>query len=391
MVRKSAVLEEGPLSENVIPKLKEGSKEEVISDLRALAVANPERAISRNWYRVHGKYAESAWSKFFGVFFEFKRQAGIVLTRQQHALERQIAKHASTDHYRKAGAERAEWGDTYVRKDKKRWQLGVFCSDLHDVEIDPFYLRVLIDTVRRAQPDVLSIVGDGMDLPEFGKYGVDPREWAPMKRINFARDKIARPLRAACSTMQFDWIEGNHEFRLLRHMADETPALKVVLAELHGFDVRKLFKLDEFEINWVGKADLSAWTERDVMNELRNNYRIYWEAFLAYHYPDGRNWGMPGCNGHHHKEQVWPYFSPVYGAYVWRQMGAGHRRNASYTEGEKWHLGFNLVHIDTHTRSLVQEYVTIADHAVVGGKLYVREPGEFVNRPLITPESLLAA
>lgn len=70
-----------PLSEISIPKLTEGSKEDVIEDIRNLALANPEKALSRNYYRVNGTYSESVWSQYFGTWHEAKRQAGVVLTR----------------------------------------------------------------------------------------------------------------------------------------------------------------------------------------------------------------------------------------------------------------------------------------------------------------------
>ena len=50
---------ETPLSETAIPKLNDGSKEETLADLRSLAEANPEQVISRNYYRINGKYSES--------------------------------------------------------------------------------------------------------------------------------------------------------------------------------------------------------------------------------------------------------------------------------------------------------------------------------------------
>lgn len=363
------------------------SKEDCIEILQAMVKARPKQVISRNFFRVHSPMTESVWNRHFGTFHEFKRQAGIVLSRQQHRLEREIAKHASVDHYRKLGAERASWGDKYRRENNRRWQLWVFASDLHDEEVDPFWLRVFLDVLKRANPDRVAFVGDVLDLPEFGKYGVDPREWGPTRRIKFARDRIFKPTREAVGEdCEIELIEGNHEFRALRHLADESPALKVILSELHGMTMQSLFKLDEYQINWVGKADLAAFTERDIQNELRQNYRIYGDgAFLAYHYPDGRSMKMPGVNGHHHRHQVWQEFSPIFGAYEWHQMGAGHRRDASYAVGEKWGLGFDIYHYDTHTRAGVHEYVQITDIASVGGKLYVREPHEAAATPLITP------
>jgi hypothetical protein len=97
--------------------------------------------------------------------------------------------------------------------------------------------------------------------------------------------------------------------------------------------------------------------------------------------------GLPGVNGHHHRHQVWGQFSPIFGAYEWHQLGSGHKRSASYCEGERWHNGFDIVHIDTKTRSTVHDYVTITDFAVAGGKMYHRDPGEYdisVIPPLLT-------
>lgn len=369
---------EAPLSETLIPKVKSGTKEECVEDLRRLAVASPETVISRNYYRVHGKFAESVWSQYFGTFEEFKRQSGLKLSRQQHQHERNIAKHASVDHYRTLNEERAEYAGKYERAKDGRFKTIVVCSDLHDTEIDPFYLRVLIDTIKRVQPDITCFGGDVLDLPEFGRYTVDPRDWDAVGRIKFAHDNIFRPIRDAHPEGQMDLVEGNHEARALRLMADATPALRAVLADLHGWTIGRLFGLDEFEINYIAKSDLAAWIKRDHSKELANNYKVYYDSFLVHHFPYARQMGLPGVNGHHHSHVVWSEFSPVYGAYEWHQLGAGHRRSASYTEGEKWHLGFSIVNIDTKTRAVNFDYVPVTDFAVSGGKWYYRDANETI-------------
>lgn len=365
-----------PLSEAIIPKLKEGTKQECLNDLYGIAVANPEMVISRNYYRVNGKYAESVWNGYFGTFEEFKRQAGIILTRQQHQLEKHIAKHASVDHYRKMSIERMDYEGRYIRQNANRFKTIITASDLHDKEIDLFFLRVFIDTCARVQPDVISLVGDIFDLPEFGKYGVDPREWDVVGRIKFVHENILAPLRVVCPETQIDLIEGNHEARLLRHLADATPALRAVLSDLHGFTVSQLLGLDKFQINYVAKADLAAYSKADVTREISKNYKIYWDSFMVHHFPHAKNMGLPGVNGHHHKHEVWSLFNPVYGAYEWHQMGAGHKRDASYCAGERWHNGFAVVNIDTATRATNFDYVPVTDFAVSGGKFYYRELNE---------------
>ncbi|MDY7537631.1 metallophosphoesterase [Undibacterium sp. RTI2.1] len=377
---KNAVIHRGrgsvPMSENLEKITDDWTKEECIEELQRIAKIDPDRVMTRNYFRVNGRIAESVWNQYFGTFEEFRRQAGLVLSRQQHQFERQIAKHVSVDHYRKANDERRNYDVKYLRDKSGRFKTVMICSDLHDIEIDPFYLRVWLDTVARVQPDIIVFNGDIFDLPEFGKYGVDPREWDVVGRIKFAHDKILGPTRAVAPEAQIDFIEGNHEARMLRHLSDETPAMRAVLAELHGWTISKLLGLDQFEINYIAKADLAAFTKRDFEKELAQNYKVYFDTFLCHHFPHARNLKLPGVNGHHHKHIVWSDFTPVYGAFEWHQLGSGHKRAASYCEGEKWHMGFDIAHIDTHTRATMHDYVTVTDMSVSGGKFYHRLPTE---------------
>lgn len=374
-----------PLSEDT-SKITSAKPDELIGELRRIAEANPEKIITRNFFRVNSRFAESAWNGVYGTFTEFKRQAGLMLTRSQHQLERHIAKHASVDHYRAIAIDRANYATKYEKGTDGRFKTILVCSDLHDIEIDPFYLRVLIDTVARVQPDIIVFNGDIFDLPEFGRYGVDPREWDVVGRIKFVHDSIFAPIRAAAPNAQIDFIEGNHEARMLKHLADESPAMRAVLADLHGWTVSRLLGLDEYQINYIAKADLAAFTKRDFEKQMAQNYKIYFDSFVCHHFPHARSWGLPGVNGHHHKHVVWSEFTPVHGAYEWHQLGCGHKRSASYCEGEKWHMGFDIVHIDTQTRGTIHDYVAVTDFAIAGGKFYFRAPEEFdaaVVKPLM--------
>jgi len=373
---KKSPSNESPLSETLINKLKTGTREECINDLRSMAIAEPDRVITRNYYRINGKYCESVWSVWAGTFLEFKRQSGIILNRYQHGLERNIAKHASVDHYRATNIDRKNWHEKYIRENSNRFKTILTCSDLHDTECDMFYLRVLIDTAKRVNPDVICFVGDVFDLAEFGKYSVDPRDFDVVGRIKYVHEYIFAPLRHACPDVQIDFIEGNHEARLLRQLSDATPALRCVLSDLHGWTVSKLLGLDNFEINYIAKSDLGTFNQKEHNKELSKNYKIYWDSVLCHHFPFARNMGLPGVNGHHHKHEVWSYFNHTYGAYEWHQLGSGHKRSASYTEGEKWHNGFSLINVDTHTKSTNFDYVAITDFAVSGGKWYYRNEDE---------------
>lgn len=366
---------EVPLSEDVSKFMEEWGAEECIAELKRIAEIDVEQIVSRNFFRNHSSISESTWNRYFGTFDEFKRQAGLKLSRYQHAHERNIAKHVSVDHYRQLN-ERQDWGTQYIRENSNRFKTVLTCSDLHDIEIDRFYLRVLIDVAERVQPDAICFVGDIFDLAEFGKYGVDPREWDVVSRIKFVHDEIFAPLREVCPNAQFDFVEGNHEARLIRQLADATPALRAVLSDLHGFTVAKLLGLKQFEINYIAKSDLGTFSKTEFNKELAKNYKVYWDTVMCHHFPHARHMGMPGVNGHHHRHEIWSTYNPIFGPYEWHQLGAGHKREASYTEGEKWHNGFALINVDTQTKATNFDYIPITDFAIAGGKWYHRHDTE---------------
>ena len=357
-------------------------REDCIRLLRTMCEQDPNRVVSRNYFRVWSGINESTWNRYFGTFEEFKKQAGIKLSRQVHKLEREIAKHASVDHYRKLEEQRMDWGTKYTKIPRGgRFKTILAASDFHDIDCDPFALRVFLDVASRASDtiDVVCLAGDIWDLPEFGRWTQDPRDWDVAGRIKYTHEKILAPLRKLLPKAQIDLLEGNHEARLLRHLADATPAMRAVLSDLLGMDLPQLLGLSKYEVNYIGRGSLAPWTQRDIEKEIEHNYKVYYEAILAHHFPKiGMKKGLPGFSGHHHKLQVFPMDSPILGPSGWWQMGAMHVRDASYTDGEPWTNGFLMVHVDTKTRRSTFEYIDIGDTAWAGGKLYQRTKAEKV-------------
>ena len=78
----------------------DATKDDCINDLRRIQEENWGKHITRNFYRHHGKYADSTWSRHFGTFQEFRRQAGLELSRHQQKVEVAVARQASIEHYR---------------------------------------------------------------------------------------------------------------------------------------------------------------------------------------------------------------------------------------------------------------------------------------------------
>ncbi len=684
-----------PLSEDHNKFHAEWTPDDCIKELQRIANIDTNKVITRNYFRVHSDISESTWSRFFGSFAEFKRQAGVILSRHAHRLEKQIAKHASADRMRVLNEEKRDWEGNYSRPSSRRFQTVLVGADFHDKECDPFYRRMFLEAAKRAQPEQIVLNGDLFDLPEFSKFAQDPRSFNLLERIKWVH-AFLHDLRAAAPDATLTLIEGNHECiqedtevlttqgwvaakyitqnhcvaqidlkdnsilyaqplaiaaresnlvsiqgnmhdelvsdnhhivldgkrtpikyligtsisqdrflyaadskskgveisdnwiriltwivtdatlvrksetqrriqwklsrqdkidnleallqsegihytkrkanfsthnvlqpwyicihgtkareicgmlndiktypqkwlnfnknqvqifidtlhqtdgrvhfnhtilstskkeesefllrlffntgvpakvtvktqrkgafkegstiycleiyekgvynrnyvsikeagrgnviaiqmphqtlvtrrngktvvtgncRLLKHLAEATPALMVVLSDLHGFTVSKLLGLEQFEMNYIARSDLAAWSEKDITKELRKNYMMLYDKSLLFgHYPDMRNMGIPGASGHHHKHIVWSAYSPTYGPYEWHQTGCGHVREASYCAGEKWGNGFLLVHCDTHRKRSQFEYIDLShEMCMMGGKFYQRLPEEIIH------------
>ena len=361
-----------PLSEDT-KKRGEATKAECIALLRGMAEANPEMIITRNFFRNNAPIAESAWNKHFGTFEEFKRGAGLKLTRHARRMETNVAKHASVDTFREFNQQKNQWAGKYLKPVGDQYQTLLVGSDVHDIECDPFWRLLFVATAKRVQPAKIVLNGDLFDLPEFGKYGVDPREWDVVGRIKWVHGFLA-DLRKAAPNAEITLIEGNHEYRLMRHLAEATPAMKAILSDLHGWTVPQILGLDKFQVNYIAPADLAVFNEKDTKAQLRRNFTIFYEFLVAHHFPEGSKYGLPGWNGHHHSHKCDSHFSPVHGSYEWHQLGSGHKREASYCNGEKWTNGFLLVHADTLAKRAQFEYIdTSSDHCVIGGKWYGRQ------------------
>lgn len=355
----------------------DATPEKCVDDLRALQGANPFKVISRNFYRVNGKYSDATWSQFFGTFHEFRRQAGLELSRGQHSLERKIAKHASLDLYREFyQKEVLPYHEKFAvkEKDKGRFKTILVGSDFHDIDADPFCLSVFIDTAERIQPDVIVLNGDVFDLYEASRFSIDLRQIKILERFNFVKTHIFGALRRACPNAQIDLIAGNHEWRLMTLLSEKTPAMKVILSDVMGLSLSHVFGLDEFQINLVCKVDLAAWSQSDISGELKQNYKVYYNSFVASHFKD-LSFGLSGTSGHTHRPEVETFANIPMGKLSWTTTGCIAKTEAEYVVGmDKWTNSFMLAHVDVQNKVVSSEHFMIpGDHVIVHGKRYVRK------------------
>jgi len=373
----STIRERALLSERDKKFDPDATAEDCVADLRKIQENNPDLYIHRWRYMLLGEYSEATWNRYFGTFHEFRRQAGLELTRQQHQHERHIAKHASVDHYKNFYTKEIQpYTNLYPRTGKsKQFYTILSGSDFHDIDCDEFALQVFIDTARRLQPDVILLNGDVFDLYEFSRYSIDPRLVSVKERFDYVSNNIFKPLREACPDTQIDLLLGNHEWRLLKHMADRTPNLPGLLSDVMGLTLEDVFRVREYEINLHCKWDLAAWGKKSEAEQIKQNYIVYWNCFVASHIKDF-GFGMSGTSGHTHKPDTSLGFSMAMGGPIfWTTTGCLRRVDEDYVMGINKHVnGFAIFHINPSTREVIPENVIFSPHsAAVAGVYYHRK------------------
>lgn len=348
---------------------------EIVTDIRRLQEEFPTRTISRDFYRVYGKYSDATWNRHFGTWLEARRQAGIELNRFQHTLERDIAKHAHLDIYRQFQKEQVDpWIGKYEVPDNgQRFKKIMMCSDLHDKELDPFCWSVFLDTCARVKPDIIVLAGDVFDQGEFSRFDQDPRNFSLKEAFEFVKTKIFKPLRETCPDAQIDFIIGNHDWRIIKFIANKSPNLKVILSDVMGLTLADIFGLPEFKINLVSRLDLSAFSASETRSEIKNNFKIYYDCLVVDHHGQ-QTFGMSGCSGHTHRTNMASSANLVRGPIHWITMGCLSNIDFEYQERmNKSHQSFCLWHIDTKTKQCQPEHFIFTDEMiVVAGKYYTR-------------------
>ena len=352
------------------------TKEDCMNDLRHLQEKNDGTFITRNKYRINGTYSDSTWNRFFGSFSEFRKQAGLELSRHQQRLERDIAKHAAHDFLREYYVKEIQ---PYFKKyekpeSKSRYKTMLIGSDFHDIDTDEFVNSVFIDTAKRLQPDVIVLNGDIFDLYDASKYDKDIRELKIVERFDYVKKNIFKPLRDACPDAQIDFILGNHEWRLILLLAAKTPNIRVILSDVMGLSLADVFGLDKFKINLISKIDLAAYNKNDINNELRKNYRVYYGCFVVGHFKD-IGFGVSGTSGHCHRPSTETFTNITMGKCFWVETGCMCVTDAEYVmHRDKWGQSFLIAHIDTIEKKVNPEHIIIGSNSVVvHGVRYTRK------------------
>lgn len=98
---------------------------------------------------------------------------------------------------------------------------------------DETAMELALKVAENTQPDIVVMVGDNLDLPEFGKYRTSPAfVLTTQASINAATIYMWR-LRLACPNAEIIWLAGNHEERLPNYILDNASAAFALKQGVH--------------------------------------------------------------------------------------------------------------------------------------------------------------
>lgn len=351
------------------------TEDDCLKDLRRVQEKNPDKYITRNFYRVYGNYSDSTWNRHVGTFHEFRRQAGLELSRHQHKLEKQVALHRAYDVYTEfQDKEIKPWINRFVPPENKtRYKTILVCSDIHDVNLDPFTWGVFLDVAKRVNPDIICLAGDVYDETEYSKYEFDPRKSNLKEAFSFVQNEVFGKLRKICPDTRIDFVIGNHDWRIIKHIAEKSPYMRILLSDVMDLSLSDLLGLKKHQINLVCRIDLNEFSPAATRNQIKKNFEVYYDTLVIDHHED-QGFGMSGCSGHFHRTGMHSTVNLTRGPIHWVQMGAMCRLDFAYQERmNKSHQSFVLWHIDTETKQASPEHVIFSDsHCSAVGKFYTR-------------------
>lgn len=352
------------------------TNEDIIKDVKKVAkILDKEgKLLTRPNYLSHGKYGIVIIGNRFGGWKPLMGKMGLEVQKEYKQVIKAIGKHTQMDIYRHYYKDKVTpWCGKYAKKEKTKGIAEILIgSDMHDEDVDEFTLAVFIDTARRKQPDIICLNGDIFDCYEFSRYTKDPRQCDTARRFQFVHDEIFAPLRKACPKAQIDLIVGNHEYRLLKKLAENNPHLMVLMSDFMGLSLKDFFGLDKYKINLTCKSDLATWSKKDEKNELKKNFKKYYGCYVVSHERDF-GYKMHGSSGHTHTANIKADKS-IEGSKLWYTFPGMVIRDADYMENiSRADCGFGLVHIDLATKDVQQEmFITSGSFVSVGAKVYKR-------------------
>ncbi len=128
-------------------------------------------------------------------------------------------------------------------------------GDILDPIHDEDAIAVVLEIARRYQPVNIVVLGDALDLAGFGSFSTNPSlRYLANEAIQRAYE-FFKDLRAASPLSTITLLEGNHEARISRYLADKAPEVAGIRRagdKAGALTIPNLLRLDESAVDYIG-------------------------------------------------------------------------------------------------------------------------------------------
>lgn len=191
--------------------------------------------------------------------------------------------------------------------------------------------------------------------------------------MDFVREHIFQRLRDVCPYTQIDFIIGNHEHRLLKHMASKTENM-AALMEFIGLTFADLMGLDKYQINLVSKGNTTAFQAKEIKEEMAKNFKMYFNCLVCNH-TGYEAFGLTTVSGHTHRPEMKSEVLLRHGGISMLTTGCMCKLDSDYTDTKtNWQNSFAIAYVDSINEKVQLNHVMFTEPFVnVNGRFYFRD------------------
>lgn len=367
------------------PDLIDILQQEMIADLNRV-YNTPHRVLGRTAgrqrYRELGHFSETLVRLAFGTHGNFKIEAGLADNPTIRKGAQRAAKLQQEQKVHRYYSEviKPFARDPFLSFEDKDVVSFVSSSDHHSSKVDPFAMRVLVEFLEWAQPDLKVYNGDVHEFQAFSTHKKFPGhfEMSGQQEVDFCVENIYAPCQQAAPNARHVWVIGNHDDRYIRYLADTAPEL----ADFRSMNLIDQFRLRELGIDLVCRANFLAPTSKMRKKDVSENWLVVEDCMVFTHGTySGKNaneqhyrrFQMSGTNGHLHNPGLTFFNSLSGGPCSWSTspMMAGHAVGRDYVSlPSQWQSGFVFGTIDKRTKNVQQTIITVGETATYGGRVW---------------------
>lgn len=133
------------------------------------------------------------------------------------------------------------------------WKKGIFVSDTQAPYHKNSCIALYCEFAKRYKPDQVILGGDMIDLYSLSRFPKVGRKFDYVTdELHVAEKEVITPILKASPKAEFIWLQGNHEARLQRIIAEHFHAL----TGFPGLSIQEAFRMEKRKIQWIqGKGN----------------------------------------------------------------------------------------------------------------------------------------